>query len=88
LGNNPIIKRITISSGDGWVKLSSTSVIANIVLRFSSTNFSIRIDGGTAVALNVANVDFEFQGVDLSRIEISTASGTPDCYIVGNTRGA
>jgi hypothetical protein len=89
VGNSPIIKRITITSGDGWVKLSSVSLVADFALRFGSGAFSVRIDGGTAVALNVASNNFKFQGIDLSRIEISTASGVPiDCYVVGNTRGA
>lgn len=89
MGNTPIIIRKSISSGAGWVKLSDQRLVGDVVLRFGSTTFSIRVDGGTAVALNVSNNDFELAGVDLNRMEISTTSGVPvDAYVVGNTRGA
>lgn len=89
MGNTPIILRKSIAVVAGWVKLSDTPLVGDFVLRFGSTTFSIRVDGGAGVALNVANNDFEFAGVDLNRIEISTSSGVPvDAYAVGNTRGA
>ncbi|KAA0219808.1 MAG: hypothetical protein KJ057_09815 [Phycisphaerae bacterium] len=89
MGNTPIVIRKSISSTANWVRLSDVALVADIALRFGSTTFSVRVDGGDPVALNVANVNLEFAGVDLSRIEISTTSGVPvDAYVVGNTRGA
>lgn len=89
MGNTPIFIRKSISSTANWIKLSDVTLLGNFALRFGSTTFSIRVDGGDPVALNVANVNFEFTGVDLNRIEISTTSGVPvDAYVVGNTRGA
>lgn len=89
MGNAPIFIRKSITVANGWVKLSDEPLIGNFTLRLASTLFVIRVDGGTGVALNVSNTNFELAGVDLSRIELSTSSGVAvDAYVVGNTRGA
>jgi len=84
--NNPIVRRIDVGVAQGWVKLSDTRLIADVTMQaVTAFQISLRADGGPG-ALLTSNI-FRMEGVDLSRLEISTtATGPVGFIIIGNSR--
>lgn len=76
--------RPSITNLSGWVKLVASSLICDLQLQPLGT-LSIRWNGTPAagIALNVNSI-YTFQSVDLSKLEISTTSGSAvACVIIG-----
>ncbi len=83
--NTPILTEVTIQSSDGWTDLASASTIFDGKLEAYNGAFSIRHNGGTAV-LMASGESYDFLGIELADIEVSTASGSDVTFrVIGNT---
>lgn len=65
-----------IASGDGWVAMSATDIVADGVFEGSSSTISIRHgSSGSGVAVT-ADVQYPLLGVNLADVQVSTSSGS------------
>lgn len=82
----PHLQRIGIVSGNGWVALASSELMGDFRVTAQGSAVSIRLDGAGPGIVMTANQAMDFRSIDLSRLSISTTSGTMVFVIItGNT---
>lgn len=89
---NVISKRISVSSTDGWVRLSDEPVVVDVDIRAGSNNtVALRPVGDETPAADVALLSaasHRLYGVNLAALEVSTTSGIPIAvHLIGQSTG-
>lgn len=84
-GANPIVIRVALAGGEGFVALSATPRLFKGSIGFNSTTQIISIDGGTEQQIGQVGVYQILEVVDLSRIRVKSAGATV-VTLVGSSR--
>lgn len=83
-GSPVILETVTIQSSDGWTALASAKQLFDGTLECVDGEFSVRFDGGTAQTW-ASGASYQFVGINLADVEVSTSSGTDVSFrAVGN----
>lgn len=89
MASNMHIRTISIAAANGWVALASVPLVLDVLLRTSASGSNaalLRTTGSTDSVVLLVNQWLELRGVDLSDLEVSTASTSPiDVYVVAQS---
>lgn len=84
-GANPVVLRVALAGGEGFVPLSATPRLFKGSIGFNSTTQIVSVDGGADQQIGQVGVYKIDEVIDLSRISVKSAGPTV-VTIIGSTR--